>query len=279
MTLATDISSMYNHTKEVYDSLETLGATIPENKNLENLATAFDSLPTTPPYDPANPTLDGLKAALDAGDYAAFPVGTEIPDVYNNSTAFNWIVAHYGIAEKEDGNEVSGAVLIPDRNIVGSGTWGSTGRYYISSGVREKIIAGGYSDSITSKAIPIKVLYLTRDYSDASEFVYDKFFALSVKEVMGGNSHSRSVVGEGLQYFNEITSGAYSDNAYAGRNLYGVAWLRDGYASSSSYIIYTGGTISHSSTESSRNLTVGCFIPSKLSMPTSLDSDNNSTVL
>lgn len=36
-------------------------------------------------YDPSNPTLDGLKQALDAGDYAAFPAGTEIPDTYDGN--------------------------------------------------------------------------------------------------------------------------------------------------------------------------------------------------
>lgn len=45
MTLATDVESMYKNTKEVYDAIAMLGGTLPENKNLENLATAFDSLP------------------------------------------------------------------------------------------------------------------------------------------------------------------------------------------------------------------------------------------
>lgn len=47
------------------------------------------------PYDPSNPTLSGLKAALDAGDKDAFPVGTEIPDVYDGKNN-PWLVAHYG---------------------------------------------------------------------------------------------------------------------------------------------------------------------------------------
>lgn len=45
MSLATDIKSMYNHTKEVYNSLKVLGSTLPEDKNLENLVPCFDSLP------------------------------------------------------------------------------------------------------------------------------------------------------------------------------------------------------------------------------------------
>lgn len=61
MTLASDINSMYAHTKQTYDSLEALGASMPEDKNLENLATAFDSLPIEPHprfghlYTTANP--------------------------------------------------------------------------------------------------------------------------------------------------------------------------------------------------------------------------------
>lgn len=60
MTLADDIKSMYKHTNDVYDSLAAIGVTLPENKNLENLADTFASINLKPPYDPDNPTVDGF---------------------------------------------------------------------------------------------------------------------------------------------------------------------------------------------------------------------------
>lgn len=85
MAIANDIDSIYTHTKNAYKAIEALGGVLPNNKNLENLAAVIQALPVLP-YNPANPTLAGLKAALDAGDYAAFPVGTEIPDTWNGES-------------------------------------------------------------------------------------------------------------------------------------------------------------------------------------------------
>lgn len=81
MTLADDVKSMYKHTKDVYDSLELLGATLPEDKNLENLASAFESVPMSGGWDPENPTLESLKYALD--NDLEIPIGTEITDTYD----------------------------------------------------------------------------------------------------------------------------------------------------------------------------------------------------
>lgn len=110
MTLADDVKSMYKHTKDVYDSLELLGATLPEDKNLENLASAFESVPVSGGYDPENPTLEGIKAAMQAGDYTAFPVGTEIPDTYNNMNIPLIVVAYQNVTTS-DGQTKMGCYL------------------------------------------------------------------------------------------------------------------------------------------------------------------------
>lgn len=84
MSLENDIKSIHTHVKNVYDSLELLGATLPQDKNIENLAGAIETIPLsagTGDWDPENPTLDGLKYAID--NDLEIPIGTEIPDTYD----------------------------------------------------------------------------------------------------------------------------------------------------------------------------------------------------
>lgn len=70
-----------------YAKIAEKGGAMPEHKNSNSLADAIRTIPNTsdPGYDPDNPTLAGLKAAVNAGDYETFPVGTEIPDTYNGN--------------------------------------------------------------------------------------------------------------------------------------------------------------------------------------------------
>lgn len=52
MTLADDIQSMYDNTKDVYDSLEQLMATMPSEKNLANMGVTIGTLPLKTPLPP-----------------------------------------------------------------------------------------------------------------------------------------------------------------------------------------------------------------------------------
>lgn len=48
MTLADDIQSMYDNTKDVYDGLQLAKAIMPAQKNLVNLATTIAGVPLKP---------------------------------------------------------------------------------------------------------------------------------------------------------------------------------------------------------------------------------------
>lgn len=92
------------------------------------LPACFIAKDTSEGYDPSNPTLEALKAALDAGDYEAFPANTLIPDKYGE-TDINWVVGHYGTATMADGSTKEGVYLFKDKALNTQQTFGSSSYY------------------------------------------------------------------------------------------------------------------------------------------------------
>lgn len=179
MTLADNVKSMFKHAKDAYDALGYLGVTPAGNKNLENLTANIASLPIIS-YDPSNPTVAGLKVALDAGDYAAFPANTNIPDTYNGE-AFDWVVGHYGTATMSDGSTKEGVYLFADK-IVEVDIFGANG-YYNQSIIHPWLndtFLPNCSDTMKNIVGEIKVTG-----SDAAHAVNAKVWLMSVGEIMG----------------------------------------------------------------------------------------------
>lgn len=64
MTLADDIQSMYDNTKDVYDGLALAKATMPAQKNLAGLVATIETIPVRLPDVP------DLSKVLTASDFA-----------------------------------------------------------------------------------------------------------------------------------------------------------------------------------------------------------------
>lgn len=200
MSLADDVNSMFKHTKDVYDSLEALGATMPTNKNLENLGTAFDSLSLKPSYDPENPTVDGLKAALDAGDYAAFPAGTEIPDEYNGQSN-PLIVAQYLDSSNNSAYGGAEGVILIRKYVEPKLAYGSAP--YASSYVNT-YLKTTYMDRC-SEAIKPLVSDIDIVIDDTINPTKVKWFSMSIVELGGSNSSQLLLYGIYWDYWKQKT--------------------------------------------------------------------------
>lgn len=132
MTPQETIEQMGTYLSEAYNKLEEKGATMPEQRNMANLAPTIRTL--VKPYDPANPTLEGLKAAVDAEDYTAFPAGTEIPDTWDGNDN-PLIVAQYLDSSNNSAYGGAEGVILVRKYVTGWQPFNSTntGDYNTSS--------------------------------------------------------------------------------------------------------------------------------------------------
>lgn len=131
MSLKDTSRSLENHIKEAYVALEENNYYLPEQKNAENLAKTIRR-EFKPPYDPSNPTLEGIKNALLAGDYEAFPIGTEIPDTWNGNNN-PLIVGTYTTIQCTDGESRKAVGLVRKWIEPTVQRWGNNNNYATSS--------------------------------------------------------------------------------------------------------------------------------------------------
>lgn len=157
-------------------------------------------------YDPNNPTLEGLKAAIDAGDYAAFPVGTEIPDTYDgNSNPL--IVAQYLDSTNNSAYGGAEGVILVRKYVEPTSQQFGSSVDYATSVVRtflDTTYLNSCSDELKSVISELRITtYRT--------LINSKWFLMSGVEMGGAYSH-----GEGFfwDYWKQKT-GLSSPNANA----------------------------------------------------------------
>lgn len=115
MSYETELQRLVQAKATMRQSIIDKGVDVPEDAKIEDYPGYITQIVSGGGgYDPDNPTLEGLKAALDAGDYTAFPPNTPIPDKYGD-TDINWVVGHYGTATMSDGTTKEGVYLFKDR--------------------------------------------------------------------------------------------------------------------------------------------------------------------
>lgn len=139
-------------------SIINKGVEVPEDVMIEDLPEYIAQIEAGGGYDPSNPTLEGLKAALDAGDYSAFPANSTIPDTYDGAD-FNWVVGHYGTATMPDGSTQEGVYLFKEKALDGTQAFGSGG-YYDDSAVNSYLngtYLSGCSDTFKNLVSEISV--------------------------------------------------------------------------------------------------------------------------
>lgn len=193
MTLATEVKSMYNHTKEVYDSLETLGATMPENKNLENLVATLNNVPVIPTVPDApdlsqvldKSALDDIQAIVAAGKASEkFNLGDELLVSYSTYTMSFEIVGFEDV-------EVEGGETVPAINLLARYTGNDIVVYganatvnYSASTLRNHIITL-YQNRLDSNFVAClaNTKIQTYGFQGSTDTVYDKLFAPSMQNL------------------------------------------------------------------------------------------------
>lgn len=195
------ITSSYEHVKEAYDVLEELGADMPENKNIENLAATIDSLDAGSSWDPENPTLDGLKDALDKGEDVA--IGTEIPDEYNGVNN-PLVVVKQGIIDGSDGKQYNGVYLQRKfvtnvgelwHNSGGNSTYNGSKIFTFLNTTYQENCSSDIQDIISEVRVPVNT-------NTGVSYVNVKWFLPSVEEVYGDPTDIRGPgVGKEGNYF------------------------------------------------------------------------------
>lgn len=274
MTTTADlIAELGADLKAAYDAVEEMGGTVPIDKNAENLPDAIASIPqpSTPPYDPANPTLTGLKAAINAGDYDAFSVGTEIPDNFDGESNPLIVVQYLDSTNNSAYGGAVGAILLRKYLTPGYAfaTQVNRGTYSVSL-LRSTLNSDEYMSKCSDELLSI-VSPLTLPTWTWPETVYvgpDKFFPPSRTEVLAYYSGTSS--GVAYQYFIDKngsaspTSGAVSWRRFNTTGTDFSTWLRDTAAAADTSVISVlsdGRIVSTRSTNStSYGTLVACFI-------------------
>lgn len=100
MSLADDVKSMYTHTKDVYDSLEKLGATLPSEKNLANLVATFDTIPLKTPLPPMYDGDNFLRLTMTDGNHY---IVNDMKTAYNILGAGQTFYINSGVIVEETG--------------------------------------------------------------------------------------------------------------------------------------------------------------------------------
>lgn len=266
MALSDDLESMYKHTKDVYDSVALLGGTNPENKNLENLAEVISNVPLKPSYDPENPTLEGLKAALDAGDYTAFPAGTEIPDTYNGQSNPLVVAQYLDSTNNSAYGGAEGVILVrkyvePIEQIFGSSV------DYTTSTIKNFLDTTYYnncSNDLKSIISDIGVPYYNGSSTTA---VTSKLFLMSDREICANYSSTARIEGEMWDYWKQKTGLSSPSNAtYSGRIMKDRSgtdrnvWLRSRYNSNTVCYVTTSGAVPSFGPSYHLSVLPACFI-------------------
>lgn len=261
------IESMGAFTKAAYAKIAEKGGDVPSNQNIAGLGEAIRSISTTPPYDPSNPTLDGIKAAMQAGDFSAFPIGVEIPDTYaGNSNPL--IVAQYlDSSNNSSYGKAEGVILVRKYVEATNQVFGISINYSGSS--IKTFLDGTYlnncSDTIKAAIANINIPY----YNGSSvTSVSSKWFLMSAYEVC--NYGYFSAEGIMWNYWKQKTglstpdSTGYANSGRIARDRNGTAqkyWLRSRYSTDKLCVVNSAdGGVYYNSPSTAAGVLPACFI-------------------
>lgn len=245
-------------------SIINKGVEVPEDVMIEDLPEYIAQINAGPSWDPENPTLEGLKAALDAGDYTAFPANTLIPDKYGD-TDINWVVGQYGEATMADGTKKEGVYLFKDKALSSNQPFGSSG-FYDQSPINTYLngtYLNGCSESLKQIVGEIELpLYLGRN-------VNAKLWLMSVVEIMGVTTNNGE---DGISPWEawKLRTGLSSpttgpSNGRVMKNESGSAvswWTRSANSGSNVYSVDTNGSITQfAGISQSLGIVLALFIP------------------
>lgn len=249
MSTTSEIQTTRDYLSASYDVVEELGGTIPEHKNMANLASAIDSIPTAP--EGLATTLYALRAQLKAGTaIKESPVGTEIPDTWNGISN-PLIVGHYSTIQTADGQLKPCVGLLrkfvdPTDNIFGgSANYPNSDIYNYLQTTYLNLCSGDVKNNIASVKIP----YLQN--ANALMEVESKWFIFSNTEVLC-QTKNRIAEGEawdiwkqrmGISQPTDLTvsnAGRIVKNT-SGRNAWW--WTRSYHSNNTVFRTDTGGTI------------------------------------
>lgn len=214
-------------------------------------------------YDPENPTLEGLQNALAAGDYAAFPAGTEIPDTYDGQSNPLIVAQYLDSSNNSSYGGAEGVILV--RKYVEPTTFSSTSYIYPDS-TTYTYLQGTYYDK-TSIALKNLISDISVPYYNGSDLqsVISKWFAMSTTEANGIlGDHAEGIAWDYWKNKTGLTTP--SNDANGGRILKDTAgatsqsWLRTGPVSYGSTAIYTTGQIYANPPQGTCSVLPACFI-------------------
>lgn len=265
MSLADVIRSMFTNTKEAYDALEELGATMPEERNLENLAFAIDSLGT--PVVPGS--IADLKQQLEAGTAKEnFPVGTEVPDTYDGQDNPLIIAQYLDNTNSSTYGGVNGVICIRKYVEPLSQTFGTNVDYTSSNA--KNILNTTYldkcSDELKKVLSEINVPYYNG--STTTSLAGQKWFLMSDREIQ--SNFSSQAEGFAWDYWKDQTglstpssaanSGRIGHSRDGATQLY---WLRSRYSGSEVCRVGSSGAPYNSVPSNAYGIWPACFIAGK----------------
>lgn len=269
MSLKSVVSDIGIHLKNAYDAVEEMGGELPEQKNFANLAVAVDSISVAPPYDPGNPTIEGLKAAVDAGDYTAFPVGVEIPDTYAGIDNPLIVAQYLDSTNNSAYGGAEGVILIRKYSYPGSDDIGSqfgSNAFYKDSAIRS-YLNNTYLQNCSAELKTVLSNITIKTYRSGSgeyETTNDKWFMMSVTEVYGSSSYIEGIAWDYWKGKTGFTTP--SNNANPGRVIpwsdasFLSVWLRTCRDYNNVQYVNTSGAISYSDRTHWYNILPACFI-------------------
>lgn len=246
MSSADIIKSMFDYTKETYDVLEELGASMPIDKNVENLAPTIDSLGGGG-WNPAKPTLEGLKEAVD--NDVDVPIGTEIPDIWNGAN--NPLI----VAQKLDSSNNSsyggavGYILVRKFAEKTNQPFANSGSTAYNGSNIQSFLNNAYLNncSDTLKGMISEITIPQYNGSSMTQIADQKWFLMSATELYG---QGKGTEGFAWDYWKQKTGSPKADNgANNGRKVTdstGIdAWwqTRSWYSAFYTYILRNTGAI------------------------------------
>lgn len=195
-------------------------------------------------YDPSNPTIEGVKNAVDAGDFTAFPVGTEIPDTWNGKEN-PLIVGTYRIVE-QNGKRYRAVGLTRKYADLKGQVFGSTADYSVSSilSYLNSTYLNNCSDSLKNAISEVKV-----PWYNGSQIIYvsGKVHIPSGVELVGTYNPGE---GEAWEYWKNKTGlSAANNGANSGRIMRGLSnetaylWTRSRYDTTNVAYVDLDGSI------------------------------------
>lgn len=223
-----------------------------------------------PDYNPSNPTLEGIKAAVDAGDYTAFPAGTEIPDTYGGHSSPLVVAQYLDSTNNSSYGDAEGVILVRKYLEAPTMAFGDTVDYTTSTA--KNYLDTTYFDNC-SGTLKNMISEISIPYYNGETVVKipSKWFVMSATEICGKGA----ITFEGIMwdYWKNQTGLTTANNSNnPGRimrngNLTALnAYLRSYANSSNVYHVNTNGYIWYDNlgTTIDKAIPPACFIAKNL---------------